>query len=215
MKILIIEDEKNMSQLLALELTHASYTCEQAYDGEQGLAMALNNEYDVILLDLMLPRMNGIEVCRRLREQKQTPVIMLTARDSVMDKVNGLQIGADDYVPKPFAMEELLARIQAVLRRGNRQTMVLQHGDMTLHVDTRRVHQKEEEIALTATEFELLKVLMQEVGNVVHKETILQEVWGYETEVETNVVEVYIRYLRNKVKGIQIETVRGVGYRLV
>lgn len=214
MKVLIIEDEKNMSQLLTLELTHASHLCEQAFDGEEGLQKALANEYDVILLDLMLPRMNGIEVCRQLRLQKQTPIIMLTARDSVMDKVNGLQVGADDYLPKPFAMEELLARINAVTRRGHKESMMVSHNNMVLHMDTRKLQIQDKEIPLTATEFDLLKVLMKKAGSVVEKDTILNEVWGYESEVETNVVEVYIRYLRNKVEGIEIETVRGIGYRL-
>ena len=119
--ILIIEDEKNISNLLKLELTHANYECDQAFDGESGLNKALNQDYELILLDLMLPRINGIEVCRQLRLKKQTPIIMLTARDEVMDKVNGLQVGADDYLAKPFAMEELLARINALLRRVSNQ----------------------------------------------------------------------------------------------
>ena len=124
MAILIVEDEKNMSNLLKLELTHSGYQCEQAFDGEDGLKKSLENDYELILLDLMLPRINGIELCRQLREKKQTPVIMLTARDEVMDKVNGLQVGADDYLAKPFAMEELLARINALLRRVNMQNKV-------------------------------------------------------------------------------------------
>ena len=174
MKLLIIEDEKNMSELLKLELSHSGYDCYQAFDGKDGLEMALNDHYDLILLDLMLPRMNGIEVCRRLREHKDTPVIMLTARDSVMDKVNGLQIGADDYVAKPFDMEELLARIHALLRRTQmkKEMNTLEHGELHIDLPTRKV-------------------------------------------VSTNIIEVYIRYLRNKMKGIPIETVRGVGYRLV
>ena len=191
MAILIIEDEKNMSDLLKLELTHAGYCCDQAYDGEVGLKKALEQEYELILLDLMLPRINGIEVCRRLREIKQTPVIMLTARDEVMDKVNGLQVGADDYLAKPFAMEELLARINALLRRMNFQKALLEYsyGD-------------------------LLSLLVQNGGDVVSRNKILDQVWGYDEDVSTNVVEVYIRYLRNKIPGIKIETVRGVGYRL-
>ena len=135
MAILIIEDEKNMSDLLKLELTHAGYCCDQAYDGEVGLKKALEQEYELILLDLMLPRINGIEVCRRLREIKQTPVIMLTARDEVMDKVNGLQVGADDYLAKPFAMEELLARINALLRRMNFQKALLEYSYGEVKID--------------------------------------------------------------------------------
>ena len=127
--ILIIEDEKNISNLLKLELTHANYECDQAFDGESGLNKALNQDYELILLDLMLPRINGIEVCRQLRLKKQTPIIMLTARDEVMDKVNGLQVGADDYLAKPFAMEELLARINALLRRVSNQNKSLKYKD--------------------------------------------------------------------------------------
>lgn len=127
--ILIIKDEKNISNLLKLELTHANYECDQAFDGESGLNKALNQDYELILLDLMLPRINGIEVCRQLRLKKQTPIIMLTARDEVMDKVNGLQVGADDYLAKPFAMEELLARINALLRRVSNQNKSLKYKD--------------------------------------------------------------------------------------
>ena len=205
MAILIIEDEKNMSDLLKLELTHAGYCCDQAYDGEVGLKKALEQEYELILLDLMLPRINGIEVCRRLREIKQTPVIMLTARDEVMDKVNGLQVGADDYLAKPFAMEELLARINALLRRMNFQKALLEYSYGEV---------KDNEVNLTTTEFDLLSLLVQNGGDVVSRNKILDQVWGYDEDVSTNVVEVYIRYLRNKIPGIKIETVRGVGYRL-
>lgn len=217
MKILIIEDEKNMSELIKLELTHSGYDCQQAYDGMDGLEKALQDDYDLILLDLMLPRMNGIEVCRRLREHKDTPVIMLTARDSVMDKVNGLQIGADDYVAKPFDMEELLARIHALLRRTQmkKETTVVQYGDIHIDLTTRKVLYKQEEIILTVTEFDLLVLLVKNAGNVLTRHQILDEVWGYDDDVSTNIIEVYIRYLRNKMKGIPIETVRGVGYRLV
>ena len=216
MAILIIEDEKNMSDLLKLELTHAGYCCDQAYDGEVGLKKALEQEYELILLDLMLPRINGIEVCRRLREIKQTPVIMLTARDEVMDKVNGLQVGADDYLAKPFAMEELLARINALLRRMNFQKALLEYsyGEVKIDPSQHTVFFKDNEVNLTTTEFDLLSLLVQNGGDVVSRNKILDQVWGYDEDVSTNVVEVYIRYLRNKIPGIKIETVRGVGYRL-
>lgn len=217
MKLLIIEDEKNMSELLKLELSHSGYDCEQAFDGMAGLEKALKYNYDLILLDLMLPRMNGIEVCRRLREQKQTPVIMLTARDTVMDKVNGLQIGADDYVAKPFDMEELLARIYALLRRTqmNKEVAFLEHGELRIDLPARKVLYKGDEVILTATEFDLLILLAKNAGHVMTRHQILDEVWGYNDDVSTNIIEVYIRYLRNKMKGIPIETIRGVGYRLV
>ncbi|WP_278616438.1 response regulator transcription factor [Thomasclavelia spiroformis] len=215
--ILIIEDEKNISNLLKLELTHANYECDQAFDGESGLNKALNQDYELILLDLMLPRINGIEVCRQLRLKKQTPIIMLTARDEVMDKVNGLQVGADDYLAKPFAMEELLARINALLRRVSNQNKSLKYryGDIEIDVINHHVKFKDETITLTTTEFDLLSLLVQNGGNIVTKNDILDKVWGYEKNVSTNVVEVYIRYLRNKLVGINIETIRGIGYRLV
>ena len=164
----------------------------------------------------MLPRINGIELCRQLREKKQTPVIMLTARDEVMDKVNGLQVGADDYLAKPFAMEELLARINALLRRVNMQNKVNEYvyGQVKMIIDKRQVFYQEHEVTLTTTEFDLLALLVKNGGKVVSRNDILDQVWGYDGDVSTNVVEVYIRYLRNKMKGIPIETVRGVGYRL-
>ena len=216
MAILIVEDEKNMSNLLKLELTHSGYQCEQAFDGEDGLKKSLENDYELILLDLMLPRINGIELCRQLREKKQTPVIMLTARDEVMDKVNGLQVGADDYLAKPFAMEELLARINALLRRVNMQNKVNEYvnGQIKMIIDKRQAFYQEHEVTLTTTEFDLLALLVKNGGKVVSRNDILDQVWGYDGDVSTNVVEVYIRYLRNKMKGIPIETVRGVGYRL-
>ena len=215
--ILIIEDEKNISNLLKLELTHANYECDQAFDGESGLNKALNQDYELILLDLMLPRINGIEVCRQLRLKKQTPIIMLTARDEVMDKVNGLQVGADDYLANPFAMEELLARINALLRRVSNQNKSLKYkyGEIEIDVINHHVKFKDETITLTTTEFDLLSLLVQNGGNIVTKNDILNKVWGYEKNVSTNVVEVYIRYLRNKLAGINIETIRGIGYRLV
>ena len=165
----------------------------------------------------MLPRINGIEVCRQLRLKKQTPIIMLTARDEVMDKVNGLQVGADDYLAKPFAMEELLARINALLRRVSNQNKSLKYkyGEIEIDVINHHVKFKDETITLTTTEFDLLSLLVQNGGNIVTKNDILNKVWGYEKNVSTNVVEVYIRYLRNKLAGINIETIRGIGYRLV
>ena len=214
---MIIEDEKNISNLPKLELTHANYECDQAFDGESGLNKALNQDYELILLDLMLPRINGIEVCRQLRLKKQTPIIMLTARDEVMDKVNGLQVGADDYLAKPFAMEELLARINALLRRVSNQNKSLKYkyGEIEIDVINHHVKFKDETITLTTTEFDLLSLLVKNGGNIVTKNDILNKVWGYEKNVSTNVVEVYIRYLRNKLVGINIETIRGIGYRLV
>lgn len=149
--------------------------------------------------------------------KKQTPIIMLTARDEVMDKVNGLQVGADDYLAKPFAMEELLARINALLRRVSNQNKSLKYkyGEIEIDVINHHVKFKDETITLTTTEFDLLSLLVKNGGNIVTKNDILNKVWGYEKNVSTNVVEVYIRYLRNKLVGINIETIRGIGYRLV
>ena len=177
--ILIIEDEKNISNLLKLELTHANYECDQAFDGESGLNKALNQDYELILLDLMLPRINGIEVCRQLRLKKQTPIIMLTARDEVMDKVNGLQVGADDYLAKPFAMEELLARINALLRRVSNQNKSLKYkyGEIEIDVINHHVKFKDETITLTTTEFDLLSLLVKNGGNIVTKNDILNKVF--------------------------------------
>lgn len=214
--ILIVEDEKNMSDLLKLELTHANYQCDQAFDGRSALVKALDHDYELILLDLMLPKMNGIEVCRRLRLVKQTPIIMLTARDETMDKVNGLQVGADDYLAKPFAIEELLARIHALLRRIEIQKKPLQylHNDIEIDILEHQVFYKNKEISLTTTEFSLLELLIKNANKIITKDEILNQVWGYEKSVSTNVVEVYIRYLRNKLPGIDIETIRTIGYRL-
>ena len=190
--ILIIEDEKNLARFVELELKHEGYTTEVHYNGRTGLEAALNNEWDAILLDLMLPELNGLEVCRRVRQVKNTPIIMMTARDSVIDRVSGLDHGADDYIVKPFAIEELLARLRALLRRNS------------------------EMIELTKREYELLLTLMENVNVVLARDVLLNKVWGYETEVETNVVDVYIRYLRNKIdvpgEESYIQTVRGTGY---
>jgi len=181
------------------------------------LEAALNNEWDAILLDLMLPELNGLEVCRRVRQVKNTPIIMMTARDSVIDRVSGLDHGADDYIVKPFAIEELLARLRALLRRIDiegdknvaKQTTIT-YRDLTIEKENRVVRRNSEMIELTKREYELLLTLMENV------DVLLNKVWGYETEVETNVVDVYIRYLRNKIdvpgEESYIQTVRGTGY---
>lgn len=185
--------------------------------------MALNEDWDAILLDLMLPELNGLEVCRRIRQVKTTPIIMMTARDSVIDRVSGLDHGADDYIVKPFAIEELLARLRAVLRRvklesaqnENQQTLV-KFKDLTIEKENRIVRRGDEVIELTKREYELLLVLMENVNVVLARDVLLQKVWGYESQIETNVVDVYIRYLRNKIdrpgEDSYIQTVRGTGY---
>jgi DNA-binding response OmpR family regulator len=220
-RILIIEDEKNITRFLELELKHEGYEVESADNGRTGLAKALESEWDCILLDLMLPQLNGVEVCRRIRTSKLTPIIMITARDSVMDRVSGLDSGADDYISKPFAIEELLARIRSLLRRTSisqhaSDDEVLAYKDLTLEVQARQVKKNNQIIDLTKREYELLYVLMINLNIVLTRETLLNRVWGYEAEVETNVVDVYIRYLRNKLDSADpfnyIQTVRGTGY---
>lgn len=215
-KILIVEDEENLARFLELELQHEQYDVAKATDGESGLHKALQTDYDCILLDLMLPKMNGLEVCRRIRKVKATPIIMITAKGDTYDKVIGLDYGADDYIVKPFDIEELLARIRVILRRGQALSNVIQIEELEIDLDAFKVSVKDEQIELTKTEFELLKVLAENQKHVLTREQILSHVWGYDSEVETNVVDVYIRYLRNKLKPFNlqyiIETVRGVGY---
>lgn len=222
-KILIIEDEENLAHFVELELKHEGYETYACESGRAGLEVALSEEWDAILLDLMLPDLNGLEVCRRVRQVKNTPIIMMTARDSVIDRVSGLDHGADDYVIKPFAIEELLARLRAVLRRvdleseynSSKQTTV-SYRDLVIEKENRVVRRGDEIIELTKREYELLLTLMENVNVVLARDVLLKEVWGYESQIETNVVDVYIRYLRNKIdrpgEDSYIQTVRGTGY---
>ncbi len=216
-KILIIEDEKNISSFVKMELEFEGYITQIIEDGKQGLDEAINKDYDLILLDLMLPSLNGIEICRRLKKEKNTPIIMLSAKDSVMDKVSGLQMGADDYVAKPFAIEELLARIQVVFRRENRlNSKILNFKDLSINIESRVVKKGDEELNLTNKEYELLLYLMENKEKVISRLNLLESVWGYNYETETNVVDVYVRHLRNKLdtedKEEYIKTVRSIGY---
>lgn len=222
-KILIVEDEENLARFVELELKHEGYETEVCYDGRNALELALNQDWDAILLDLMLPELNGLEVCRRICQTKTTPIIMMTARDSVIDRVSGLDHGADDYIVKPFAIEELLARLRAILRRvdlesednSNKVTTVT-YKDLTIEKENRIVRRGDEVIELTKREYELLLILMENVNMVLAREDLLKKVWGYESKIETNVVDVYIRYLRNKIdrpgEDSYIQTVRGTGY---
>ncbi len=222
-RVLIIEDEENLARFVDLELQHEGYETKICYDGRSGLDMALNEEWDVILLDLMLPELNGLEVCRRIRPVKDTPIIIMTARDSVMDRVSGLDQGADDYIVKPFAIEELLARLRALFRRidseedsKSQHQPTVKYRDLVVEKSSRIVRRADEIIDLTKREYELLLYLMENVNMVMSRDVLLEEVWGYKTEVETNVVDVYIRYLRNKIdrpgQDSYIQTVRGTGY---
>lgn len=215
--ILIVEDEPNISDFVKGELEYEGYDVCIKEDGREGLEEALRNEYDLIILDVMLPSMNGFEICRRLKREKQSPVIMLSAKDSVMDKVNGLQIGADDYIAKPFAIEELLARIEVVFRRQDSlNNSIVKFKDIVINKSSRSVKRNGNEISLTNKEYELLMILVDNKDKVVTREELLEKIWGYGYEPETNVTDVYVRYLRTKLnnenKEEYIQTVRSVGY---
>ena len=216
-RILLVEDEEKLARMVEMELRYEGYEVEKAFDGRTGLERALSGEFDLVLLDIMLPKMSGMEVLRRLRRESQIPVIMLTARDSVVDKVSGLDSGADDYITKPFDIEELLARIRAALRgRGERDEPLLTAGELSMDVERHRVTVKGQEVELTKKEFDLLHQLLENKGRVLTRESLLDSVWGFDFVGETNSVDVYIRFLRSKIDeafGIKlIHTVRGVGY---
>ncbi|MDZ5253555.1 response regulator transcription factor [Clostridium sp. LIBA-8841] len=216
-KILMVEDEENISDFVKMELEYEGYEVTVESDGREGLNKALENNYDLVILDIMLPNMNGFEICRRLKREKDTPIIMLSAKDSVMDKVNGLQIGAEDYLAKPFAIEELLARIEVIFRREKRkESMIVSFKDLVINKESRTVTKEGEDILLTNKEYELLMLLISNKDKVVSRDEILNEIWGYDYEPETNVTDVYIRYLRTKLdpkdKEKYIKTVRSVGY---
>lgn len=218
-KILIVEDEKQMADFITLELKHEGYEVDICYDGEQGYENAIKTNYDIILLDIMLPKINGMEVCRKLRMKKDTPIIMLTAKGDITDKVNGLDIGADDYLTKPFEIEELLARMRVILRRKMQkinQSKIIQVADLKLDLEKKQVSRNEKNIELTKKEYELLEYLMKNNGIVISREKIIETVWNYDFVGDTKIVDVFIRYLRSKIDdGYDkklINTVRGFGY---
>ena len=223
-KILLVEDEEKLARMVELELRYEGYEVTKVYDGRAGLEQALTGQFDLVLLDIMLPALNGMEVLRRLRRESRVPVIMLTARDTVMDKVAGLDSGADDYITKPFAIEELLARIRAALRgrAGDRQRpqagQTLALGALAMDCDRHEVTVSGTPVELTRREFDLLRCLLENQGKVLSREVLLDNVWGFDFVGETNTVDVYIRFLRSKIdepfdKKL-IHTVRGVGYVL-
>jgi DNA-binding response OmpR family regulator len=220
-RILIVEDEAKIARFLELELKHEGYEVLLAGDGRLGLEKALKDNVDLVVLDIMLPGLSGIEVCRRIRLESKVPIIMLTAKDDVTDKVAGLDMGADDYMTKPFAIEELLARIRVALNRVKSSTDakggdILQIGGITLNLASHSAFYGEEELVLTKKEYELLEYLMRNKNIALTREQLLNNVWDYEYFGDTNVVDVYIRYLRQKIDekfGVHlISTVRGVGY---
>lgn len=217
MRILIVEDEVEIVRFLELELKHEGYETSACYDGRSGLEAALGGDYDLVLLDVMLPELNGMEVLRRLKREKDTPVILVTARDAVMDKVNGLDLGASDYITKPFHIEELLARIRAALRKRTvSASAVLSAGDLSLDTVQRTVTRGGSPITLTKTQYELLEYMLRNKNIVLTRDRLLDEVWGYHYAGDSNIVDVYVRYVRNKIgdsdENRLIETVRGVGY---
>ena len=221
MRILIVEDEAEIVRFLTLELQHEGYLVESRTDGRSGLEQALSGGFDLVLLDVMLPELNGIEVLRRLRKESSVPVILITARDAVMEKVNGLDTGANDYITKPFHIEELLARIRMVLRNADptsqgAATEVLSLGDLTLSLASRQVTRADELIELTKTQYDLLEYLLRNRDIVLTRDQILSQVWGYSYAGNSNVVDVYVRYVRNRIHDTDeskiIETVRGIGY---
>ncbi len=217
--ILIVEDERRLARFMELELSHEGYQVDIVSDGQSALMNLMNKKYDVMLLDLMIPIVDGVEVTRRARTFTDIPIIMITARDGLEDKVKGFDIGADEYMTKPFEMEELLARLRALFRKNEpkeEETKLLQFKELTLNRDTYEVYRDGEKKELTKKEFDLLAYLLENQGIILTREKILNNVWGFDFEGETNVVDVYIRFLRSKLDdGYEdklIHTVRGAGY---
>lgn len=225
-RILVVDDETAVTDLLAYNLRKAGYETLLAADGREALRLARQSNPDLILLDLMLPEVDGLDVCRELRKTSEVPVIMLTARGEEIDRVVGLELGADDYICKPFSMRELLARIKAVLRRaqpdeptGKPSTILRGKGSLWLDVESRVVTVGEANLALTRLEFDLLNMLLTNTGRVLTRERLLEQVWGYDFVGDTRAVDSAIKRLRAKLRGASIEAdsieaVRGVGYRL-
>lgn len=216
-RILIIEDDDLILKMLRRSLVYEGYQVDTAMDGESGLNLLRDNKPALVILDWMLPGMDGLEVCRRIRELGNQPVLMLTAKDTLEDRVQGLDAGADDYQVKPFELDELLARIRALLRRTQvERAPILTFGDLYLDTSTRQATRKNRVIMLTAKEYDLLEMFMRHPRQVLTREVIFDRVWGYDFGGESNVLDVYIRYLRQKLEGESevrlIHTVRSVGY---
>lgn len=221
MRILIVEDNHRLNNSLKMSLVEDGYAVDSAFDGEEGQDLAEVTPYDAIILDIMLPKKDGIEVCRDLRRQRvNTPILMLTARDTVDDRVLGLDSGADDYLVKPFALNELRARLRALMRRDSPdKTSMLAVGDLTLDPANHQVERAGRPIELTAKEFALLEYFMRNPGRLITREMAEDHIWNYDFEGTSNVVDVYVRRLRRKIDDPSeiklFETVRGAGYRLV
>ncbi len=217
-RVLVVEDDPGIAGFIRRGLIYKDYDVEVASDGEEGLRMARDKPPDLVLLDLMIPKIDGVEVCRRLRAGSDVPIIILTARDSVADKIGGLDAGADDYVTKPFAFEELEARMRAALRRKEPGDEVITIADLSIRPASREVSRGERAIELTSREFDLLLYLARHAGRVMDRNSILEHVWGYSFDGESDTVKVYVRYLRRKLNAEEepdlIQAVRGVGYML-
>lgn len=220
LRILIVEDEKQMAMFIEMELTHEGYEADISYNGIDALEKIQKNKYDLIILDIMLPGLNGIEVCKKVRESYNMPIIMLTAKSDVKDKVKGLDTGANDYLTKPFAIEELLARIR-VIQRNNTSVCIydeIKFKDVVLNNSTHQVMRSGKKINLTKKEYDLLETLLINKNIVLSREQLIEKIWGYDYEGDTNVVDVFIRYLRSKIdddfQDKLITTIRGVGYMI-
>lgn len=218
-KIAVVDDDAKIRAMLRRSLTYAGYKVIDAEDGLQGWEIVVKEKPQLVILDIMLPGMDGFDVCREIKKVLDVPILMLTARDDTKDKVKGLDCGADDYLVKPFALEELMARVRALLRRFHQNSEeFITFEDIKVNLDTHQVWRGEREIELTAKEFDLLIILMKNSRKVLTRERLMDTVWGYAYEGESNVLEVYIGYLRNKLEengeARVIRTVRGVGYVL-
>ena len=224
-KILIIEDEEKIARFVELELSHEGYETDKATNGREGLEKIESGGYDLVILDIMLPELNGIEVLRRARRTTDVPVILLTARDSVTDKVSGLDMGANDYITKPFPIEELLARIRAILRSSEKAAekapepaekeedgSILSCSGVEMNTDSHEVTYNGQPVELTNREFILLRTLMENKNVAMTREKLLCDAWGYDYYGETNIIDVYVRYIRHKTSDDVIKTIRGVGY---
>ncbi len=219
MRILVVDDDPEIVSFVKRGLAYEGYTVDTAADGTEALARARDREPDLVVLDIMMPGIDGIEVAKRLRQGGDVPILMLTAKGTVADKVAGLESGADDYLVKPFAFDELLARVRALLRRQQPTSgEILRFSDLSLNTATREVKRGNQFIELTAQEFDLLELFMRHPRQVLKRDLIYERVWGYNFEGESNVIEVYVRYLRTKLEAAGlprlIHTVRGVGYVL-
>lgn len=221
MRVLIIEDEYSLADAIAETLKKEKFTVDIVTDGEEGENEALTNIYDIILLDVMLPNKNGFQILENLRKEKiNTPIIMLTAKSEMSDKLNGLENGADDYITKPFHMRELLARIRIILKRkaNIQDTNILEYNDLILNVGTGKMTCRENEISINGKELELLEILMLNKTQIMNREILANKIWGYNSEAEYNNVEVYVSFLRRKLKilksNVKIKAVRGIGYKM-